>query len=35
VAGAPPGLKISPGIEIDIPTGADEKKTQPDESTRR
>jgi hypothetical protein len=31
VAGAPPGLKIWPGIEIDIPTGADEKKTQPDD----
>src|SRR5712691_12440406 len=31
VAGAPPGLKIWPGIDIDIPTGADEKKTQPDD----
>lgn len=31
VAGAAPGLKIWPGIEIDIPTGADEKKTQPDD----
>jgi hypothetical protein len=31
VAGAPPGLKIWPGIEIDIPTGPGEKKTQPDD----
>jgi hypothetical protein len=31
VAGAPPGLKIWPGIEIDIPTGDSEKKTQPDD----
>jgi glycosyl hydrolase family 10 len=31
VAGAPPGLKIWPGIEIDIPTGPEEKKTQPDD----
>jgi hypothetical protein len=30
VAGAP-GLKIWPGIDIDIPTGANEKKTQPDD----
>jgi hypothetical protein len=31
VAGASPGLKIWPGIDIDIPTSADEKKTQPDD----
>jgi hypothetical protein len=31
VAGAVPGLKIWPGIDIDIPTGANEKKTQPDD----
>jgi hypothetical protein len=31
VAGAPPGLKIWPGIDIDIPTGAGEKKTRPDD----
>ena len=31
VAGAAPGLKIWPGIDIDIPTGANEKKTQPDD----
>jgi len=31
VAGAAPGLKIWPGIDIDIPTGAGEKKTQPDD----
>jgi hypothetical protein len=31
VAGAAPGLKIWPGIDIDIPTGASEKKTQPDD----
>ena len=31
VAGSPPGLKIWPGIDIDIPTGANEKKTQPDD----
>ncbi len=31
VAGASPGLKIWPGIDIDIPTGAGEKKTQPDD----
>jgi hypothetical protein len=31
VAGAPAGLKIWPGIDIDIPTGAGEKKTQPDD----
>ncbi len=31
VAGAPAGLKIWPGIDIDIPTGANEKKTQPDD----
>ena len=31
VAGAPAGLQIWPGIDIDIPTGANEKKTQPDD----
>jgi hypothetical protein len=31
VAGAAPGLKIWPGIDIDIPTGANEKKTRPDD----
>lgn len=31
VAGAAPGLKIWPGIDIDIPTGPGEKKTQPDD----
>jgi len=31
VAGAPAGLKIWPGIDIDIPTGPDQKKTQPDD----
>jgi hypothetical protein len=31
VAGAASGLKIWPGIDIDIPTGANEKKTQPDD----
>ncbi len=31
VAGAGPSLRIWPGIDIDIPTGAAEKKTQPDD----
>jgi len=31
VAGAGPRLKIWPGIDIDIPTGASEKKTQPED----
>jgi hypothetical protein len=31
VAGATPGLEIWPGIDIDIPTGPSEKKTQPDD----
>jgi len=31
VAGAPPSMKIWPGIDIDIPTGAGEKKTSPDD----
>jgi hypothetical protein len=31
VAGAAPGLEIWPGIDIDIPTGPNEKKTQPDD----
>jgi hypothetical protein len=31
VAGSPPRVKIWPGIDIDIPTGASEKKTQPDD----
>ena len=31
MAGAAAGLKIWPGIDIDIPTGANEKKTQPDD----
>src|SRR5438874_10284402 len=30
-AGAGPRLKIWPGIDIDIPTGASEKKTQPED----
>ena len=34
VAGAGPRLKIWPGIDIDIPTGASEKKTQPDDVYR-
>lgn len=29
VAAAGPDMKIWPGIDIDIPTGASEKKTQP------
>jgi hypothetical protein len=31
VAGVSPNVKIWPGIDIDIPTGANEKKTQPDD----
>jgi hypothetical protein len=31
VAGAAPSVRIWPGIDIDIPTGAGEKKTQPDD----
>src|SRR5439155_14177752 len=31
VAGAGPTLKIWPGIDVDIPTGAANKKTQPDD----
>src|SRR6058998_587675 len=31
VAGVSPKVKIWPGIDIDIPTGAKEKKTQPDD----
>lgn len=31
VAGAAPGLKVWPGIDVDIPTGVGEKKTQPDD----
>ena len=31
VAGAGPRLKIWPGIDVDIPTGTNEKKTQPDD----
>ncbi|HEY3129033.1 MAG TPA: hypothetical protein VGL91_06215 [Acidobacteriota bacterium] len=31
VAGVNPNVKIWPGIDIDIPTGANEKKTQPDD----
>jgi len=31
VAGVGPHVKIWPGIDIDIPTGANEKKTQPDD----
>ena len=31
VAGSPPHVKIWPGIDVDIPTGAGEKKTQPDD----
>ncbi len=34
VAGAGPRLKIWPGIDVDIPTGADEKRTQPDDVYR-
>jgi hypothetical protein len=31
IAGAGPTMKIWPGIDIDIPTGANSKKTQPDD----
>jgi hypothetical protein len=31
VAGVAPTVKIWPGIDIDIPTAADSKKTQPDD----
>jgi len=31
VAGVAPHVKIWPGIDIDIPTGANDKKTQPDD----
>lgn len=31
VAGSPPHVKIWPGIDVDIPTGPAEKKTQPDD----
>ena len=31
LAGAGPRLRIWPGIDIDIPTGANDKKTQPDD----
>jgi len=31
VAGAPAGMRIWPGIDVDVPTGADEKKTQPED----
>jgi len=31
VAGVAPQVKIWPGIDIDIPTGANDKKTQPDD----
>jgi len=31
VAGAAPNVKVWPGIDIDIPTGPGEKKTQPDD----
>jgi len=31
VAGVAPSVKIWPGIDIDIPTGANDKKTQPDD----
>ncbi len=31
LAGVAPHVKIWPGIDIDIPTGANEKKTQPDD----
>src|SRR5262249_14798394 len=31
VAGVSPRVKIWPGIDIDIPTGAGEKKTEPDD----
>ncbi len=34
LAGAGPGLKIWPGIDIDIPTAATSKKTQPDDVYR-
>jgi hypothetical protein len=34
VAGTPPGVKIWPGIDVDVPTGANEKKTQPDDVYR-
>jgi len=31
VTGVPAGVKIWPGIDVDIPTGADEKKTRPED----
>jgi len=31
VTGAGPRLKVWPGIDIDIPTGASDKKTQPED----
>ncbi|GAC1655183.1 MAG: hypothetical protein NVS4B3_19690 [Gemmatimonadaceae bacterium] len=31
IAGSPPRVKIWPGIDVDIPTGPAEKKTQPDD----
>ena len=31
VAGVTPAVKVWPGIDIDIPTGANEKKTQPED----
>ncbi len=31
LAGSPTNVKIWPGIDVDIPTGATEKKTQPDD----
>jgi hypothetical protein len=31
VTGSPPHVKIWPGIDVDIPTGPTEKKTQPDD----
>jgi hypothetical protein len=34
IAGAGPNLKIWPGIDIDIPTGANSKKTQPEDVYR-
>jgi len=34
LAGAPPHVKIWPGIDIDIPTGPKDKKTQPDDVYR-
>ncbi len=32
LAGAGERCRIYPGIDIDIPTGADQKKTSPDEA---